>query len=481
MVVWITLNVVAVNLRWDPYPFILLNLAFSTQAAYAAPLILLAQNRQADRDRVQAEEDRARAASIRADTEYLARELASLRVAVGELATRDFIRGELSRLTEDDDDGEKREKKAKKKRDAAALTAGRPHGIGAATTGRCAPPAWTSSRCAVDHAAEAAQRARRRPAAHLHGRRAGDGGRAARAGTARQAAGRSPDGSQTWRELDAPPPRHRRAGRHRPGDGDRRTPPTSRGSSPCPTSDGATPGRRPLAGAGAAPGRRRPRFSAYIHPDHIASAGVARALGLAPTSTVVDGEIRLDRRLRTVGRPALRSRRASAPGMETDDEQDAHRGALPDRPADRWSARTARWSGWPCRHRRARPGRARRAVRRGRSPTSVRQLGEYFAGERTAFDLPLRPVGSDFELARVGPADARSPTARPAPTATSPRRSANRAARRPWARRTGATRSPIVVPCHRVIGADGSLVGFGGGLPRKRFLLDLEQRGDRLF
>jgi uncharacterized membrane protein len=117
VVVWITLNVVAVNLRWDPYPFILLNLAFSTQAAYAAPLILLAQNRQADRDRVQAEEDRARAASTRADTEYLARELASLRVAVGELATRDFIRSELTRLTADDsgDDGERREKKGKKK------------------------------------------------------------------------------------------------------------------------------------------------------------------------------------------------------------------------------------------------------------------------------------------------------------------------------------------------------------------------------
>ncbi|TFV89944.1 DUF1003 domain-containing protein [Blastococcus sp. CT_GayMR16] len=122
VVVWITLNVFAVRLRWDPYPFILLNLAFSTQAAYAAPLILLAQNRQADRDRVQAEEDRARAASIRADTEYLARELASLRVAVGELATRDFIRGELSRLLLVDDDAEKREKKAKKKRDTGALT-----------------------------------------------------------------------------------------------------------------------------------------------------------------------------------------------------------------------------------------------------------------------------------------------------------------------------------------------------------------------
>ena len=118
MIVWIALNVVAVRLRWDPYPFILLNLAFSTQAAYAAPLILLAQNRQADRDRVQAEEDRARAAAIRADTEYLARELASLRVAVGELATRDFIRGELNRLSEENgEEPEKREKKAKKRRD----------------------------------------------------------------------------------------------------------------------------------------------------------------------------------------------------------------------------------------------------------------------------------------------------------------------------------------------------------------------------
>jgi len=118
VIVWIALNVFAVSLRWDPYPFILLNLAFSTQAAYAAPLILLAQNRQADRDRVQAEEDRARAAAVRADTEYLARELASLRVAVGELATRDFIRGELNRLTEENgDEPDKRDKKAKKRRD----------------------------------------------------------------------------------------------------------------------------------------------------------------------------------------------------------------------------------------------------------------------------------------------------------------------------------------------------------------------------
>ena len=120
VIVWIALNVFAVRLQWDPYPFILLNLAFSTQAAYAAPLILLAQNRQADRDRVQAEEDRARAAQTRADTEYLARELAALRVAIGELATRDFIRSELNRLTEESpEDAERRERKARKKREAA--------------------------------------------------------------------------------------------------------------------------------------------------------------------------------------------------------------------------------------------------------------------------------------------------------------------------------------------------------------------------
>src|SRR5918911_170389 len=97
--VWITLNLAAASLRWDPYPFILLNLAFSTQAAYAAPLILLAQNRQDDRDRVALDEDRGRAERTKADTEYLARELAALRLAVGEVATRDYLRGELDKLT----------------------------------------------------------------------------------------------------------------------------------------------------------------------------------------------------------------------------------------------------------------------------------------------------------------------------------------------------------------------------------------------
>jgi uncharacterized membrane protein len=98
VIVWIVLNLVAVSLRWDPYPFILLNLAFSTQAAYAAPLILLAQNRQDDRDRISLEEDRQRAERTKADTEYLARELAALRIAIGEVATRDYLRGELDKL-----------------------------------------------------------------------------------------------------------------------------------------------------------------------------------------------------------------------------------------------------------------------------------------------------------------------------------------------------------------------------------------------
>jgi uncharacterized membrane protein len=98
VVVWVALNLGAVRWRWDPYPFILLNLAFSTQAAYVAPLILLAQNRQENRDRVSLDEDRRRAAQTKADTEYLARELAALRLAVGEVATRDYLRRELDEL-----------------------------------------------------------------------------------------------------------------------------------------------------------------------------------------------------------------------------------------------------------------------------------------------------------------------------------------------------------------------------------------------
>jgi len=100
VVVWITLNLFAVGLRWDPYPFILLNLAFSTQAAYAAPLILLAQNRQENRDKVALDEDRRRAQQTKADTEFLARELAALRLAIGEVAPRDYQRRELEEIRE---------------------------------------------------------------------------------------------------------------------------------------------------------------------------------------------------------------------------------------------------------------------------------------------------------------------------------------------------------------------------------------------
>jgi len=97
---WVLWNVFApVNLRWDDYPFIFLTLILSLQASYAAPLILLAQNRQADRDRVALNEDRARGDRNMADTEYLTRELASLRIALGEVSTRDFIRSELEDLS----------------------------------------------------------------------------------------------------------------------------------------------------------------------------------------------------------------------------------------------------------------------------------------------------------------------------------------------------------------------------------------------
>lgn len=95
VVVWITLNVIGLFGKWDPYPFILLNLAFSTQASYAAPLILLAQNRQDARDRMTLEEDRRVAAQSRADMEFLAREIASIRMNIGELATRDYIRSTI--------------------------------------------------------------------------------------------------------------------------------------------------------------------------------------------------------------------------------------------------------------------------------------------------------------------------------------------------------------------------------------------------
>jgi uncharacterized membrane protein len=97
VVVWILWNVPVgpPRPRFDPYPFIFLTLVLSLQASYAAPLILLAQNRQEARDRVIAERDREQAAQSRADMDFLAREIASLRMSVGELATRDYLRSEL--------------------------------------------------------------------------------------------------------------------------------------------------------------------------------------------------------------------------------------------------------------------------------------------------------------------------------------------------------------------------------------------------
>jgi uncharacterized membrane protein len=95
---WIVLNTIGLLSHWDPYPFILLNLAFSTQAAYAAPLILLAQNRQDDRDRASVERDREVAARTQTDTEFLARELAAVRLALEDVVTTADLAGRLSQL-----------------------------------------------------------------------------------------------------------------------------------------------------------------------------------------------------------------------------------------------------------------------------------------------------------------------------------------------------------------------------------------------
>ena len=105
VVIWVAWNVVAPDdLRWDDYPYIFLTLMLSLQASYAAPLILLAQNRQETRDKVIAERDRQANARAHADMEFLSREVASLRMAVGEVATRDFLRSELRGLLAELDD-----------------------------------------------------------------------------------------------------------------------------------------------------------------------------------------------------------------------------------------------------------------------------------------------------------------------------------------------------------------------------------------
>jgi uncharacterized membrane protein len=113
---WLLWNTLApASLRFDPYTFTFLTLLLSLQASYAAPLILLAQNRQADRDRLAMEEDRRRAAMQKADTEYLAREIAALRIALGEVATRDFVRSELARLAEELDEQTRRRQRLERR------------------------------------------------------------------------------------------------------------------------------------------------------------------------------------------------------------------------------------------------------------------------------------------------------------------------------------------------------------------------------
>src|SRR5579884_208865 len=99
VIAWIGFNVVAWSLQWDPYPFVFLNLMFSTQAAYAAPLILLAHNRQADRDKEEVERDRETNARALAETEFLARELAAVRLSLEAKADRDDLVAPIERLT----------------------------------------------------------------------------------------------------------------------------------------------------------------------------------------------------------------------------------------------------------------------------------------------------------------------------------------------------------------------------------------------
>jgi uncharacterized membrane protein len=98
--IWVLINVFAVALQWDPYPFILLNLMFSVQAAYAAPLILLAQNRQSERDREETERDRQVNARTQADAEYLAREVASVRVGLQSVVTVEDLEQAMGGIAE---------------------------------------------------------------------------------------------------------------------------------------------------------------------------------------------------------------------------------------------------------------------------------------------------------------------------------------------------------------------------------------------
>jgi uncharacterized membrane protein len=119
VIFWIGENTIPGLPHFDPYAFLFLTLILSLQAAYSAPLILLAQNRQDDRDRVNLEEDRGQARQALADTEYLAREMAAIRLALGDVVTRDFLRSELQRLdrAEDRDKGKDRDRDKDREKD----------------------------------------------------------------------------------------------------------------------------------------------------------------------------------------------------------------------------------------------------------------------------------------------------------------------------------------------------------------------------
>lgn len=99
VLIWVAINIAFISFRWDKYPFILLNLMFSIQAAYAAPLILLAHNRQESRDREQAQIDRNVATRTQNDAEFLAREIASVQLALSNVVTTDDLREQIDRLT----------------------------------------------------------------------------------------------------------------------------------------------------------------------------------------------------------------------------------------------------------------------------------------------------------------------------------------------------------------------------------------------
>jgi uncharacterized membrane protein len=110
VVVWVLWNwALPGPLRFDDYPFIFLTLMLSLQASYAAPLILLAQNRQEDRDRVIGEQDRQANSRAHADMEFLAREISSIRMALGEVATRDYVRSELRTLMQELEEQQRRD------------------------------------------------------------------------------------------------------------------------------------------------------------------------------------------------------------------------------------------------------------------------------------------------------------------------------------------------------------------------------------